>query len=96
MRKWEIIPSCWCVILLVLFLLDFHKIFEVRQYGKVSFQEFRNEFLESGLGHRIVISKKNVARGYVNNFYSNQTKDNVGKYQCSFDSGTVDSFEFKL
>lgn len=90
MRKWEIIPSCWCVILLVLFLLDFHKIFE--------FREFRNEFLESGLGHRIVISKKNVARVlvYVNNFYSNQTKDNVGKYQCSFQSGTVDSFEFKL
>ncbi|KAI5382517.1 ATP-dependent zinc metalloprotease FTSH 10, mitochondrial [Lathyrus oleraceus] len=74
----------------------FHDFFKLPKQNKISFQEFRIKFLEPGLVHHIDVSKKNVAKVYVKNSYSNQREDSGGKYQCYFKIGNVESFEFRL
>lgn len=74
----------------------FHDFFELPKQNRISFQEFRIKFLEPGLVHHIDVSKKNVAKVYVKNSYSNQREDSGGKYQCYFKIGSVESFEFRL
>lgn len=77
---------------------------------QISFQEFKNKFLEPGLVDHIVVSNKSVAKVYVRNTPYNQTSDDViqgpangssvrghgGEYKCFFTIGSVDSFEEKL
>ncbi|KAK8494049.1 hypothetical protein V6N13_076436 [Hibiscus sabdariffa] len=77
---------------------------------QISFQEFKNKFLEPGLVDHIVVSNKSVAKVYVRNTPYNQTSDDVlqgpaigtsvrghgGEYKCFFTIGSVESFEEKL
>ncbi|MBA0866098.1 hypothetical protein Goshw_017918 [Gossypium schwendimanii] len=77
---------------------------------QISFQEFKNKFLEPGLVDHIVVSNKSVAKVYVRNTPYNQTSDDLiqgpangssvrghgGEYKCFFTIGSVESFEEKL
>ncbi|XP_039009786.1 ATP-dependent zinc metalloprotease FTSH 10, mitochondrial-like isoform X3 [Hibiscus syriacus] len=77
---------------------------------QISFQEFKNKFLESGLVDHIVVSNKSVAKVYVRNTPYNQTSDDIlqglgndtsvrghgGEYKCYFTIGSIESFEEKL
>ncbi|KAL4335398.1 hypothetical protein GQ457_07G034800 [Hibiscus cannabinus] len=95
-------------LVLALFLSMFP--WTVEQQQQISFQEFKNKFLEPGLVDHIVVSNKSVAKVYVRNSPYNQTSDDVlqgpangtsvrghgGEYKCFFTIGSVESFEEKL
>ncbi|GMI92161.1 FTSH protease 10 [Hibiscus trionum] len=96
------------LLVLALFLSMFP--WNVEQQQQISFQEFKNKLLETGLVDHIVVSNKSVAKVYVRNTPYNQTSDDVlqgpangtsvrghgGEYKCFFTIGSVESFEEKL
>lgn len=76
---------------------------------QISFQEFKNKYLEPGLVDHIVVSNKSVAKVFVRSSPINQTsevsqgssggataKGHGGQYKCFFNIGSIDSFEEKL
>ncbi|XVE96885.1 hypothetical protein REPUB_Repub02eG0262200 [Reevesia pubescens] len=79
---------------------------------EISFQEFKNKLLETGLVEKIVVSNKSVAKVYVKSSPSNanQTTDDAieaptngapskrktSQYKYYFNIGSVESFEEKL
>ncbi|KAK7312462.1 hypothetical protein VNO77_36338 [Canavalia gladiata] len=96
-----ILPS----LVMALFLTSFS--FGPREQQQISFQEFKNKLLESGLVDHIVVSNKSVAKVYVRNSPRDQTDSEVvqgtlpsngsgGQYKYYFNIGSVESFEEKL
>ncbi|KDP42240.1 hypothetical protein JCGZ_02970 [Jatropha curcas] len=77
---------------------------------QISFQEFKNKFLEPGLVDHIVVSNKSVAKVYVRSSAPKPPTDELvqgpingaparghgGQYKCYFNIGSVESFEDKL
>lgn len=76
---------------------------------QISFQEFKNKYLEPGLVDHIVVSNKSVAKVFVRSAPSNQTSEviqgsssgaatrgNGSQYKCFFNIGSIESFEEKL
>ncbi|XP_022943944.1 ATP-dependent zinc metalloprotease FTSH 3, mitochondrial-like [Cucurbita moschata] len=76
---------------------------------QISFQEFKNKYLEPGLVDHIIVSNKSVAKVFVRSSPSDQTsevvhdsssgavtKGNGGQYKCFFNIGSIESFEEKL
>ncbi|XP_038901124.1 LOW QUALITY PROTEIN: ATP-dependent zinc metalloprotease FTSH 10, mitochondrial-like [Benincasa hispida] len=94
---------------LVVLGLLFSSSFGPREQQQISFQEFKNKYLEPGLVDHIIVSNKSVAKVFVRSSPSNQTSDAVqgsssgaatkghrGQYKCFFNIGSIESFEEKL
>ena len=76
---------------------------------QISFQEFKNKYLEPGLVDHIVVSNKSVAKVFVRSSPNNRTSEVVqgsssgtatkgheAQYKCFFNIGSIDLFEEKL
>lgn len=81
----------------------------VLEQQQISFQEFKNKYLEPGLVDHIVVHNKSVAEVFVRSSPRNQTSEVIqgsssgaatkghgGQYKCFFNIGSIESFEEKL
>ncbi|KAL0537252.1 hypothetical protein IC582_026228 [Cucumis melo] len=95
--------------LIVIGLLFSSFSFGPREQQQISFQEFKNKYLEPGLVDHIVVSNKSVAKVFVRSSPRNQTSEVVqgsssgaatkgheAQYKCFFNIGSIDLFEEKL
>ncbi|KGN47136.1 ATP-dependent zinc metalloprotease FTSH 10, mitochondrial [Cucumis sativus] len=95
--------------LIVIGLLFSSFSFGPREQQQISFQEFKNKYLEPGLVDHIVVSNKSVAKVFVRSSPNNRTSEVVqgsssgtatkgheAQYKCFFNIGSIDLFEEKL